>query len=270
MEQYLRAYCSYYQDDWVDWLPLAEFTSNNYTSETTGLSPFFANYGWHPRMGTEPFLKAGTAAERIKRVTARCQAFMTEAQENQAHYADTHRQQHPAYTEGELVWVNTRYLASGRPVTKLDDRWRGPYKVTKVYPKALAVELPPGSKAFPVFHTSLVKEYEKGIPGQEAANEEFDRRAAGVAVMDRGGNTTEEEGEEWFFEKILNSRLAQGALEYRVKWPHPHRPTWEPAANLNGCNSDIEEFHKANPSKPGPLGAQQPARRRRGRPPRQR
>ncbi len=27
---------------------------NNVISETTGTSPFFANYGFHPRLGTEP------------------------------------------------------------------------------------------------------------------------------------------------------------------------------------------------------------------------
>jgi hypothetical protein len=54
LEQYLRAYVSYMQDDWSDWLPLAEIAANSIFSETTGLSPFFANYGFHPRLGVEP------------------------------------------------------------------------------------------------------------------------------------------------------------------------------------------------------------------------
>jgi hypothetical protein len=45
MEQYLRCYTNYLQDDWPAGLPLAEFASNNHASETTGLSPFFALYG---------------------------------------------------------------------------------------------------------------------------------------------------------------------------------------------------------------------------------
>jgi transposase InsO family protein len=48
MEQYLRAHINYLQDDWADWLPLAEFTTNNQASETTGISPFFANKGFDP------------------------------------------------------------------------------------------------------------------------------------------------------------------------------------------------------------------------------
>jgi hypothetical protein len=49
VEQYLGAFTNFHQDDWVDWLPLAEFTANNMISTTTGTSPFFANYGFHPR-----------------------------------------------------------------------------------------------------------------------------------------------------------------------------------------------------------------------------
>jgi hypothetical protein len=53
LEQHLYAYVSYMQDDWSDWLLLAEFAANSMFSKTTGLSPFFANYGFHPRLGVE-------------------------------------------------------------------------------------------------------------------------------------------------------------------------------------------------------------------------
>ena len=39
---------NYLQDDWADWLPIAEFVSNNHISETTAVSPFFANLGYDP------------------------------------------------------------------------------------------------------------------------------------------------------------------------------------------------------------------------------
>src|SRR3982074_1331175 len=54
LEQYLRLFVDRAQDDWVDWLPLAEFAGNNTTSGRTGVSPFFANYGFYPRMGVGP------------------------------------------------------------------------------------------------------------------------------------------------------------------------------------------------------------------------
>jgi len=48
MEQYLRVYLNYLQDEWADWLPMAEFTSNNHTLEMTAASPFFPNLGYEP------------------------------------------------------------------------------------------------------------------------------------------------------------------------------------------------------------------------------
>jgi transposase InsO family protein len=50
MELYLWNFVNYQQNDWVHWLPMAEFAANNHTSETTRHSPFYSNYGFHPRM----------------------------------------------------------------------------------------------------------------------------------------------------------------------------------------------------------------------------
>ena len=54
IQQYLRAYVNYLQDDWPDWLPLAEFTGNNTKSENTKVSPFFANKEFQTCMGFKP------------------------------------------------------------------------------------------------------------------------------------------------------------------------------------------------------------------------
>jgi len=50
LEQYLRTYCNYQQLDWVQLLPLAEFTYNNVSSATMKESLFFANKGYHPQL----------------------------------------------------------------------------------------------------------------------------------------------------------------------------------------------------------------------------
>jgi hypothetical protein len=49
LEQYLRAYCNYQQDNWKTLLPIAEFCYNNTKSGTLGVTPFYANYSYHPR-----------------------------------------------------------------------------------------------------------------------------------------------------------------------------------------------------------------------------
>ena len=54
LEQYLQVYSNYQQDNWSDLLPLAEFTYNNAPSTTTGISPFYANKGYHPNISVHP------------------------------------------------------------------------------------------------------------------------------------------------------------------------------------------------------------------------
>ena len=45
LEQYLRAYVVYQQDNWDTWLPMAEFAYNNSFHPTLGCSPFYALQG---------------------------------------------------------------------------------------------------------------------------------------------------------------------------------------------------------------------------------
>jgi transposase InsO family protein len=48
MEQYLRIFCNFKQNDWFQFLPLAEFTYNNSVNSSTKLTPFFADTGVNP------------------------------------------------------------------------------------------------------------------------------------------------------------------------------------------------------------------------------
>ena len=48
LEQYLRMYINHHQDDWVDWISMAEFAHNNRTHSATGTSPFYVTSGFHP------------------------------------------------------------------------------------------------------------------------------------------------------------------------------------------------------------------------------
>ena len=50
LERYLRSHVNYLQADWVQWLPLAEFAANNAVSESSRMTPFFANKNFYPRL----------------------------------------------------------------------------------------------------------------------------------------------------------------------------------------------------------------------------
>src|SRR5882672_2902721 len=64
LEQYLRVYCNYQQDNWSELLPLAEFTYNNTPSATTSITPFFANKGYHPNLTVHPECDLTSACAR--------------------------------------------------------------------------------------------------------------------------------------------------------------------------------------------------------------
>ncbi|KAG0155527.1 hypothetical protein PDIDSM_1169 [Penicillium digitatum] len=98
LEQYLRAYVSYLQDDWSEWLLLAEFTANSHYSESTRVSPFYANYGFTPASELTEYVRA-------------------EILSAQARYEEqTNRHRAPArrYRPGQLVWLNARNIRTLR------------------------------------------------------------------------------------------------------------------------------------------------------------
>jgi len=49
LEDFLRNFVNYDQDDWYQRLPLAEFAYSNSATNAHGMSPVFANYGYHPK-----------------------------------------------------------------------------------------------------------------------------------------------------------------------------------------------------------------------------
>jgi len=53
LEQYLRLYCNYRQNNWAEWLSIAEFSYNNRIHSSTGRSPFLVNLGGHPNTGQD-------------------------------------------------------------------------------------------------------------------------------------------------------------------------------------------------------------------------
>jgi hypothetical protein len=49
LEQYLRFIINYHQNNYLDFLSVANFSYNNMMHSTTQQTPFFANHSLHPR-----------------------------------------------------------------------------------------------------------------------------------------------------------------------------------------------------------------------------
>jgi hypothetical protein len=55
--------------------------------------------------------------------------------------------------------------------------------------------------------------------------------------------------EEWIVERIVDSKIWYGPVQYRVKWLGYEEPTWEPFRNVQDLE-DRDEFHRRCPNKP--------------------
>ncbi|KJK73746.1 hypothetical protein H634G_10981 [Metarhizium anisopliae BRIP 53293] len=257
VEQYLRAFMSFHQNDWVDWLPLAEFAPNNATSDTTGVSPLFANYGFHPRLGIEPadpcppnlsmaqrrgFYKANTVVERFERILDQLRAL---AQQSINRYE---RNANESRTESPIYHVGQEGMISGRDLIRS-------LVCTHAHVASNSFLLPDRIRIFPVFHNSLLRPVSTdedgnriGLPGQSEINENESRNIRG-RILERD-DETEEVIEKWLFDSILDCRNKDG-LQYLVKWKY-HAPSWQPASDLKGQDDTLLEFHREHPDKPGP------------------
>ena len=124
VEQYLRLFVSQRQNDWPEWIACAEFAYNNKVHSATKVSPFYANYGRHPRMGIEP-RRAGKSepakefAERMKEIHEEAGTALSKARNDITRYADQHRGTAPEYKVGDKVWLSTKDIKINRPSRKL-------------------------------------------------------------------------------------------------------------------------------------------------------
>jgi len=117
LEQYLRMYCNYQQDNWSDLLPLAEFAYNNAPSATTGVSPFFVNKGYHPNLAVHPERKLSSAQAReymvdLESLHEYLREEMAAAQKRYQGPADARRSPAPDFKVGDQVFVKAKYFRS--------------------------------------------------------------------------------------------------------------------------------------------------------------
>jgi len=163
MEQYLRSYVNNLQDDWADWLAIAEFASNNHTLETTAVSPFFTNLGYytHWQFDLSASLRnqaedqqARSAAKALSIIHDHLQTEMHCAQLSYQETADTHRLPAPDYQVADLVWLNARNWKTRPPSAKLDHRRYTSFKIVrKICSHAFQLELHGSMQVHPkVFH----------------------------------------------------------------------------------------------------------------------
>jgi len=253
IEAYLRAFVAKNQDDWVSLLPMAEFAYNNSVTNGNGLTPFFANYGFHPATtnlpAVEPLNPASTVyAHWMQTVHEDSRQGLEKVQERMCRYSNPARREPPAYQVGDLVMLNGRNIKTRRPMKKLDHKNHGPFQIEKIVsPLAVRLTLPRKWKIHNVFHVSLLEPYRTSEHRAPPDPSRVLREADDI-----------EQSEEYDIEEVMSSaergRGNNKRILYLTKWlDYPEREDWteEPFDNFSeGGREKLGEFHWRNPEAP--------------------
>lgn len=264
LEEYLRCYCSFEQDDWVLWLDVAEFAYNDSPQASTGFTPFEVNLGRHPNSGRWPTTgKKGRAppardlAAKLVSLHKELRTRLIKANQQMKKQYDKHHRD-VTFEKGEQVLLANKWLKSLRPKRKLDYRYRGPFKVLeRIGANAYRIQLPKGSRAYNVFHVSMLEKYYP--PSDKARQKEMTPDDWQI-----------EDDNVYDVERIDGQELGKdGIWLYKVIWKgYPEsEATLEPAVNIGeGVMQEyLKKRRSAENSRKRPA-EEEPTRRGRGRP----
>jgi Chromo (CHRromatin Organisation MOdifier) domain len=239
-EQYLRMFINYRQDDWKEWLSLAEFAYNDSVHAATKQTPFFLNYGQHPWKGDDVKREvrneaAGAFAERMKWVWEDAQAALWQAAGCMKESHHKHARPSIEYKVGDKVYLETTNLKMNRPSKKLNNKWFGPFKIIKkVKASSYELELPP---TWPAVHLVYNESYLSSYKLPRFPNQLLPPPPPAILLNE--GQTPE-----YKVEEIRDMRKRRKKVQYPRE-----EDTWEPVANLSHTQDLIDDFHRQNPKK---------------------
>jgi hypothetical protein len=243
IEQILRAFVHKQHSDWLDYLPLAEFSYNNSKHSSTSFSPFEALYGFSPI--TPPTLlnsHLSTPSNLIEHIHD-IHSFIVEQLKNaktlQSHYANRKRI-NKQFSLGDKVMLDTSNInIRNQPNKKFKQRFLGPYPIVKVIsPVSYELQLPGSMQIHPVFHISKLKETVNPtspidiVPASDDSKNEYQVDC----ILD-------------YKVDICPTRYRKGpCLLFLVRWALPYTSlddSWEPYILLKNVDA-LNSFVKTN------------------------
>jgi len=235
LEQYLRAYVNFKQDNWSNLLHFAEMAMNNAVSASTKRTPFEINVGYSPRFDflvQEGYHQVPAADEFMKNI----QQIWIQTIQNLKNVANRmkkdndHLKASHEFKVGQSVWIDTKHLKRERPSGKLDYRRVGPYEIVeKINENAYRLRFPEGSRQHDVINVS------KLTPFIESDRTSTDSNPEPEIINGF---------EEFEVEAILDSRTTKGNKYYLVKWKgySDIHNSWEPEENLISCDELFKKY----------------------------
>jgi len=141
-------YVNHRQNNWSEWLVIAEFAFNNKVHTTTKMSLLQVNYRREPKMGfdirkKEKNVKAEEFAREIKQRHKEARAALVRSQKEMKKQVDRNRKEAEEYRIGNGVLISMKDFSTElmkRAMKKLTEKFIGPYVVKKIVSEN-AVEL---------------------------------------------------------------------------------------------------------------------------------
>jgi hypothetical protein len=239
MEGWLRSFANYWQDDWADLLPIAEFSYNLQKHRVTGSSPFAIVYGREPLWNIS---SEETTVPEANTITEKWRSTHDEVIASMINQRLAEEEPKNKYQEGDLVWLLGRNIQTKRPSKKLDNKKHGPFVVKrKIGSHTYELTLPATMRVHPVFHIDLLSPY--------IEDTEFKRNQPQPLPI-----ITEEGEEEYEVEKILDWKETKDGLFYRVRWKGygDEEDTEQKAEDFGHLSKIIKDFLRRHPNAPTP------------------
>ena len=137
VEQFLQLFINQWQDNWYEWLAIAEFAYNNWIHTSTCSSPFMMDTGQNPQLGIEPLRESclktlNNFASWMEAATKEAHSALSRVVDDMACFYDTHLREAPLYAVRAQVWLNGQNITMTHLMKNIDHKWLGPYPIEKV------------------------------------------------------------------------------------------------------------------------------------------
>jgi hypothetical protein len=237
VETILPIFCNHQQDNWADWLKIAQYMINSCPSSTTKKPPYKLWMGFIPRTHQPTHIGNVPAIEEQKSQLLEARKSAQEAiSKVQSLWSKDPCFQR--YCVDQKVWLEGTHLHTTHPTTKLRAKRFGPFKITKVLSAVTyRLDLPPAWKIHNTFHATVLHPYKE----MEFHGPNFIETPPDLV----------EGHEEWEVDSVLASRHTgkKKTLQYLVRWKGflEVHSSWEPKGNLNNASLKMKEFHDKNP-----------------------